>query len=370
MFAQPRQSLIDPRVILTLLFLVSCGQSAGRRPTPVAFQPVINGAALVVHRAYTASFDALHAALEADDLLVAESTLARLKQRLAADRATAPSIAQARQRDDAIAARTLSGELPSAENVAAAMRMSAAFERVIAGRVRMAAIELDLALVRRPGTEMVDVILTARSTWSEALVLEPGAGRLEILRASLEPRTGAERRESRIRTLEEGTRLEIPAGGEVEVRVTEVPVEVPVGAIATRMEAAMTFNNGTVSEGKESLPMRDLELSGVRRTDLAGWVPTALVDPIELAELVQRGGAPLPAILERAVRISPARRDETLDRLGEVVRTLPMEAFHSIVPALRWVVGTNEFGRDEKRWRDWLIERYETRAAAGRVIGG
>ncbi|QDV07568.1 hypothetical protein Poly30_30940 [Planctomycetes bacterium Poly30] len=355
-----------------LALFAGCHGTPGSAPSPVTLEveTVSSGASLVVHRVYTAAFDALEAALESDDLLVARSTLQRLQQRLAVDRATAPTLAEARQRDDDIAARTLGGELPSAENVQAALKMAEGFERVIEGRLRMAAIEMELELERKPGTEVIEIYLVAKSTWPQPLVLEPGAGRLEVLRASLEPRTGGERREARIRALEGGTRLEIPARGTVRALLTEVPVEVPVGSIATRMETQVTFNGGTVSEGDLMLPMREEDLPRTRRTDLAGWVPTSLVEPVELAELVERGGAPLAALLERAVRISPTRRDETLDRLGKVVQTLPIDAFHSIVPALRWIVGTNEFGRDEKRWRDWLIERYEARAAEGRAIGG
>ena len=164
-----------------------------------------------------------------------------------------------RDRDE-IATRTLNGELPSAENVEAALHMAGGFERVLAGRLRMAAIELSLGVERQPGSEMVDVVLIAKSSWDEPLVLEPGAGRLEILRVSLEPRTGTERREARIRALEAGTRLKLPPGEEVQVSLVEAPIEVPVGAIATRMEALVAFNGGTVVEGNRSLPMRELVL--------------------------------------------------------------------------------------------------------------
>lgn len=324
----------------------------------------------MVHRVYVAAFDAIESALEADDLAVAQSTLTRLQQRLAADGQAAPTIAQARERQDEVATRTLNGELPSAENVAAAVKMSEGFERVISGRIRMDAVDLSLELQRQAGLETVNVLLVATSRWTETLVLEPGAGRLEILRVSLEPRTGAERREARIRALEGGKRLELPPGETVQIALTKVPIEVPVGAIATRMEAQLTFNGGSFSESKRSLPMREQTLPKAKRIDLAGWVPTSVVEPLMLVELMQRGDAPLPAILERAVRIAPARRGETLDRLGKAVRTLPADAFHPMVPAVRWIVGTNQFGRDEKRWRQWLIERYEARAAAGTAIGG
>ena len=365
-----------PKVALLLgsaLCLVLVGACTGPKtsaPIPVKREAATRGASLVVHRVYIAAFAAIEAALDADDLAVAQSTLRRLQQRLASDAASAPTMAQASARENEIARRTLSGELPSAENVAAAKQMSKGFERVISGRVRMEAIELSLALERQPGSEVVSVLLLATSSWDQTLVIEPGAGRLEILRVSLEPRSGGERREARIRALEAGTRLELPPGESVQVSMTEVPIEVPVGAIATRMEVKVTFNGGTLSQGNLVLPMREQLLPRAKRIDLAGWVPTGLVEPIELVELMMRGDAPLPALLERTVRISAARRSETLDRLGKAVRTLPVDSFHSMVPALRWIVGTNEFGRDEMRWRDWLIERYETRAAAGRAIGG
>ncbi len=328
------------------------------------------GASMAVHRVYRAAFDAVEAALEVDDLIVAQATLGRLEGRLAIDQQSAPTMAEAKARQDEIAIRTLSGELPSAESVAAALRVADGFGKVIDGRSRMEAIDLRVALERRPGTEMVDLLLVAKSSWPEPLVLSPGLGGVEVLRASLEPRTGIERRESSIQVVEEGTRLKLPPGEEVRMTLLELPIEVPVGAIATRMEAFVYFNAGSVSDAGRVLPMRTEDLPRAKRTDLAGWVPGSLVEPSELSGLVGRGDAPLPAILERAVRIAPDRRDEALDRLGKVVQTLPIESFEAVVPAVRWIVGTNQFGRDEKRWRDWLIERYETRAAAGEAIGG
>ena len=370
------KTLLDPLPgplvgsLLALTALTGCVSDGSSGAQPIDVEGVAKGRALVVHQVYSAAFEAIEAALGEDDLAVADATLRRLQGRLAIDGAHAVSMADARFREDDMALRTMSGEVPSAENVEAALKMAEGFERVIEGRNRLNAVELSLELVRLAGQERVKVVLVATSEWTTELHLEPGAGRMEILRSSLEPRMGSERRDARITALERGVVVDIPAGGTSRTTIAEAPVEVPVGSIATRMEATVEFNGGTVSDGDLMLPMREIVAGPGKRTDFPVHIPAGLVEPLELVELAERGNAPLPAILERAIRIAPSRRAETLDRLGKAARTMPIESFRVLVPAIRWIVGTNEFGRDEGRWRDWLISRYEERYVNGQALGG
>lgn len=322
-------------------------------------------APLVVHPAYSASFEALTATLEDENMDVARATLRQLRSRLAADLALVPTLAEARGRADDVAARTLAGELPSKENVRAAMEIADGFERIVDGRTRLAAVELSVALERRTGEEMIDVYLVGVSSWPEPLTVLPSAASLVLQRTSLEPHTGQERRESSVFGLDEAPRLDIPARGEARLHVAELPIQVPIGAIATRVRANLTFNGGSVEEDGTSFPARTIEASIGERTDLAGWVPATLVDPAELVRLVDRGGAPLTAILERTVRIAPDRRDEALDGLSAVLEMKPVDTAEQVVPAVRWLVGAQRFGRDGAMWRDWLFERLDERRAAG-----
>ena len=326
------------------------------------------GGALIVHPIYQSAFDALKAALDADDLLVGRSTLARLEGRLAADVETLPTMKEAQKVEDGSADLILTGQHPSKEHAEAALRMARNFGRVFEGRVRMESLELMLALERVAGAETCRATLIATSTWHAPLVLKPGPATLEVARVSLEPRTGVERRDHQSSHMESDVTFEIPARGTRRFDLAEIPIEVPVGAIATRMVADIEFIGGTIDQEGESFPARFIEIEAAERTDLASWVPATLVEPSELVRLWQRGNTTLAALIERTVRVAPSRYEETLDRLGLAAETLPVNSFHAIVPSLRWFTRANRFGRDEGAWRLWLLGRLDDRRADGTLI--
>ncbi len=319
----------------------------------------------MVHPVYQTAFDAVKTALDEDELGVADAALRRLRGRLMSERQSLPTVAQAKANQGDLSFQVLSGELPARENVDAALRMVDGFGKVVEGRKRMGALELEVLVERIQGQEAVQVSLVGRSTWPTPITLRPGPVALDLRRTSLEPRAGIERQDAANQALDESLALEIPAMGEVSLALTEIPIEVPVGAIATRMRVSLRFIGGTVEDGGESFPARDIVAEPAQRTDLAGWVPASLVEPDELVELVKRGNAPLPALLERTVRIAPSRHEETLDRLGAAVETLPVESLRTLVPSLRWLKGSTQFGRNELAWRNWLLGRLEERREAG-----
>lgn len=329
-----------------------------------------SGGALMVHPVYQTAFDAVKVALDQEELGVADATLRRLRGRLLAEREVLPTVAEAKANQGDLSYQVLSGELPARENVEAALRMVDGFGKVIEGRKRMGAIELEVQMKRIEGEEAVRVSLVGRSTWDRPLTLHPGPVTVDLRRTSLEPMAGLERQDAAQEVLADSLSLEIPAMGDVSLVLTELPIEVPVGAIATRMRVSLRFIGGTLEEGDDSYPARDIAAQPAVRTDLAGWVPATLVDPGDLVELVRRGNAPLAAVLERTVRIAPPRYDETLDRLGAVVETQPAEALRTLLPALRWLTGATQFGRDELAWRNWLLKRLEERRESGLAFGG
>lgn len=325
----------------------------------------VSSSSLAVHRAYAASFTAIEAALDEDELEVARSSIRQLRSRLESDLATAPTLAEARKRDDEIALLTVSGDLPSRESVEAALAMADGFERIVDGRLRIASVELAVDLVRVQGAEEVEVVLSGRSDWHEPLTVRPSAASIVVERISLEPRTGMEQLSSGRAALPDTPELELPARGEANTVVAVLPIQVPTGAIATRMRVDLACNGGTIAEDGDAFPARTIEVALGERTDIPAWIPAGVVDPVELVDVVERGNAPLALVLECAVRIQPSRRDEALDRLGYAVQTLPLDSMRTLVPALRWLVGTDEFGRNERAWRDWLVQRYEARVASG-----
>ena len=159
-------------------------------------------------------------------------------------------------------------------------------------------------------------------------------------------------------------------GREADLELCRLAVEVPLGAIATRMRVDTAFLGGTIQEGDERYPAQDFDVRSGRRTDLAGKIPAVALGPGPLLELVERGRAPLAAILERTVRIPPARVPETLDRLGESLEIRPLEAIRPVIPSLRWLAETETFGRDEEAWREWLLRRLKERRLAGALVPG
>ncbi|MEM1449663.1 MAG: hypothetical protein AAF957_23630 [Planctomycetota bacterium] len=359
-------------LLLAALLAAGCATRSAAPPRPVELdrEPGSANVPLTVHPAYTASFEAIRLALEVNDLAVARGALRQLRARLAADRVNAPTLAQARERDDDIALRTLAGELPSRESVDAAVKMADGFEKIVEGRLRLEAVQLRIDVVRSETEEQqADVVLYGRSDWNGDLRIQPSAASLVVERTSLEPRTGQERRASTTVGLDEAPILQIPAHGEARVVIGSLPIEVPVGSIATRMRVDVRCNGGTISEDDEDYPARDIAVRYGERTDIPGWIPSTVVAPVELVELVERGNTPLALMLECAVRIAPGRRDEALDRVGVAIQTLPMQSMRTLVPAVRWLAGTDQFGRDERAWRTWLIERVEERKREGRAIG-
>ncbi|MEM9379978.1 MAG: hypothetical protein AAGB93_08500 [Planctomycetota bacterium] len=364
----------SPRAVLLLglsvgLLGAGCTTTGAARSARVDPEREAAAVPLTVHPAYAASFEAIRSALEENDLAVARGALRQLRARLAVDRVNAPTMAEARRRDDAIALGTLSGELPSRESVDGATRMADGFESIVEGRLRMEAIALRVEVVRGDDGQEADVFLHGRSEWDGALRVRPSAASLVVERTSLEPRSGQERRGTTTVGLDEPPALEIPAGGEARVVIGSLPIEVPVGAIATRMRVDVRCNGGRIEEGGASYPARDISVRYGERTDIPGWIPSTVVDPGDLVDLVERGNAPVELMVECAVRIPPDRRDEALDRVGVAVQTLPLQSMRTLVPAVRWLAGTDRFGRDERAWRTWLVERVEERRREGTAIG-
>ena len=354
-------------LLLALVALACTGcawgpASPGGRPAAGDVGPGL----LTLHVSYSAAFEALKGALDSDELLLARSTIRQLRGRLARDLRSAPTLAEARGRTDEVATRTLSGELPSRESVEAALELVDRFESIVDGRERLGAVTLDLELRRVPGEARVEVWLRGRSRWPEPLTVRPFAVSLVVRRLSVDQKALEVNWSDRL-VLEDAVGLDLPAGGEHARRLLGLPIEVPRGAMATRMRVSLACTGGEVVQGADHYPAREVAVSEAERTDIAGWIPTGLIEPGRLVGLVEEGRGNTEVLLECAIRIDPARRDEALDGLGRAVQTLPDEALRPIVPAARWLLGVEGFGRDERAWKELLAERYARRLAAGEV---
>lgn len=353
------------RLLLTLALLGAgaCGGPSATRTSP---PPGSGLGGLTVHASYASAFEALKVALDEDELLLARSTARQLRGRLARDLASALTMTEARARTDEVAALTLSGDLPSRESVEAALEIVGRFERIVEGRARLEAVSLELQLRRVSDEAEVEVWLAGRSGWPEPLSVSPFAASVVVRRLSIDQRAFEVNWSDRL-VLEGAVRLDLPASGEHAERLLVLPIEVPRGAMATRMTVGLACTGGEVSEAGERYPARDIPVAEDQRTDIAGWIPTGLIEPARLTALVEEGRGNTEVLLECAIRIEPERRAEALDGLGRAVQTLPDEALRPIVPAARWLLGVDGFGRDERAWKQLLVERYERRLAAGEI---
>lgn len=349
------------------LLAPACASLGGRSPERAG-----PGAAMgAIHVRYTAAFEALKEALEENDLPLARSTARQLRGRLGRELESAIPLSRARTRADDMAALTLSGEVPSRESVEAALLAVERFEDIIDGRARLAAVTLRIELRRRPGEELVEARLAGESSWAEPLVLRPFAASILIDRVHVD-KEGFEVNWGETVVLEEGVELAMAARGTASIPLAELPIQVPVGAMATRMSVTLVCTGGELEEAGDRYPARKIVVREAERTDIAGWIPTGLVEPQRLVRLVEQGRGSTDVLLECAIRIAPSRRAEALDGLGRALQTLPAEAVRPVVPAIRWLMGVSGidgFGRDERDWKHLLAERYDRRMAAGEIEG-
>jgi len=307
-------------------------------------------APLRVDARYLQAFDAVEAALAREELDLAERTLALWRARLVVDRAAAQR-ARASAGDSVGAATPL--PLTAVED---AERMVERLELVLAGRRTVAALALRLELRRVPGREELDVVLAVASSLAVPVQLDPGPVNLQVERWSIDPRTAHETLPVEVLALGDVRRLAIPAGGEAEVRLATIPIEVPAGSIATRTRCAAQLRSGQIEREGRRLPLRPLRLPDAERTELPAWVPAGPVEPAELARLVALPTASRAALIERAVRVLPERRAEALDALREPALARTPEEFEALVPVLRWLTGTRNLERDVAGWRALLQE--------------
>jgi len=333
-----------PPVVALLLALL--GACAVARPPQ---RPI------VLHPQYLPTYQAVQEALEREDLGLAERTLLHWRARLGADAAAAAQ---------ATPEAPLQPGRPSAAAVADAQRMTDNLGRVVEARRTIAALDLGLEVRRVAGAQRAEVWLAAQSSLTEPVLLVPGPANLELERLSLDPKTGLEVRATELTALTDEVRLEVPAGGAAVVRLGEVAIGVPGGAIATRTRFHLVLRSGSVTVQGRVLPVRAMAVRGAERTDLPTWLPAGPVEPAELARLVAKPDAALTALVERAVRILPERRVEALELLREPALERTLDQFELLVPVLRWLTGASgergalptDPGRDPGQWRNYLAE--------------
>jgi hypothetical protein len=114
------------------------------------------------------------------------------------------------------------------------------------------------------------------------------------------------------------------------------------------------------------LPAQHIPIEQLELVRLGSYLPTAPVEPQELKAYVETGRMFVPALMERAVRIPPERREEALDLLSPLVERMNVMDLEALVPALRWLARTSRPAGDPDAWRQWMSNRWHRVEAVGK----
>lgn len=306
---------------LLALFAPGCASDGGgSAPTPP------DRTRTAMDPAFAPAFDALHAAVEAGDDAVARQILA------------------------AILAR---GPAPHLVDFAHS------YERILDGRRAMEAVTLSLESEPVIGSALdYRLVLRIEHDRPDEIVLRLPPGSLQRLVVGIDAE-GNDRREVTTSYVDAIPRLPIPPA--TPVRVPLESYELPLaGRLAVRERWAYELRSGEILVGETVLPAQAPEVAPAQRIRLAPFLPVAPVEPAELVDYIQREVVNLPPLVERAVRIDPARRGEALDLLAplvqELARTDP-ERLARVAPALRWLARTGRPGADPEAWVEWFALR-------------
>lgn len=263
---------------------------------------------------------------------------------------------------DETSARAILARVRALRPEGSAAQVADAFERVLDGREAARALELRL-VVRQPSAAPREggaagtrrLVLTAFSRHASAVTLRASAARLESSLFGVDAR-GFEHRSASTQSLDLLAELELEP--ERLRRLELVEFEVPLAnELAVRAHFELVLVQPELELETRRLPVAQLRVSACEVDVLAPFLPTAPVEPAELARYLERPGFGLPAALERTVRIAPERRDEALAACAPVIARMNRLDLERAAPCLRWLSGDRERGADPDRWRAWAFER-------------
>ena len=321
-----RKRLPRAAILLTgLALLPACGGTGEPMPERVILARHAE-ARRNVAPAFLAAFDALHATIEDGEDVVARQIL------------------------DSILARRPPAHL---------VEFAQGYERILDGRALVRDVELKLVSERVGGSELDHRLVfeaSHRRQGDVVLHIPPSSLRRNLV--GIDP-AGNESKSLSTEVTRILENMTVPAG-EV-VRIPLLDYELPVGGgLAIRERWTLDLRAGQFEHNGETLPAQNPPVAAAERTRIARFLPTDAVDPAELLRYVRAEEVYLPPLIERAVRIDPERRDETLDLLTPEVLRLAEEdpeRLERIAPALRWLARTGRHGNQASLWSAWFEAR-------------
>lgn len=314
--------------VLAAAVLAACSQSAG--PLPVDLREGIAAR-------YEPSFLAVQAALDDRDTASAEAVLVRLRSQLERE--------------------SVSGTGEVAREARAAVQLADGFDRIIAGRKRLEALEMELELLPEgegsgggAGNHTLHLLVTNR--WDAELKLVPGPANLILARTQVD-QAGRQAGVTRSLTLDP-IRVSVPPGATERVELGTFASRVSGDALAERLTFRLEVRSGELEEDGSSFPAQRYGVEPLEYVGLAPFLPNGALEPAELAGYLQRPEPASAPIMERAIRILPNRRMEALELLEPLVQRATEQEFQRMAPALQWLApeGPGVSGREP--WLRWL----------------
>lgn len=254
-------------------------------------------------------------------------------------------------RDDVLARRLIERVFARGPRGAALSRAEA-FRAVVDGRSSTAAITLRLE--HEPGEQAGEhrLVLVARQDLGTSVRIRCPGGALLYSCTSLNAQ-GIENRTQRRLLTDALADLELESGR--EVRVVLAGFSVPTqNALAVRARWDLDVLGGSVLRDGRELPANHVAPEGCELVRLDPRLPADPVEPDQFRAYVERGAPSTPALLERAVRIAPERRDEALQLALPRLRAAPLEELERLAPALRWLANLREPPVNAVEWREWI----------------
>ncbi len=318
-------SMLRTLVTLCLVCLVPGCQAPRRAPLTFQIEHVS-----ARHRP---SFDALLASLERREHQQAESILRQMLPRLESEAAS-------------------SDELLAAEaewQLDAALR----FQQIVAGRLRLEALELSLEVQGEPRERRL--VLRIANRWPAALILDPGSAILERTELFVGP-GGQSHNKSGTLVLDERGPWTLPPLGETQVTLLPYPEPRLGGAIANRDGFALRLGSGSVTEDGVLFPAEDWPRAQGLRVNLAAFLPNGSLEPNVLLEALGDPTVQAAALMERTVRILPKHYDRALEGVLEQLRGVTPEIFERYQPVLAWLHLDRPLPIGLEAWRSVVVE--------------
>ncbi len=263
------------------------------------------------------------------------------------------------EHDDTVAQSILQRVLARRPRGAALVKAQA-FAGILAGRRLARALDLSLEAEASGASGTFRVYLNAAHALPEVVLVRCPGSALDFLSIAVDP-SGIEQRTQRRVMIEALDELELAPG--VPQRIELGTFHVPVGGlVGARGMWRVDTMGGTLERAGRTLPANHIAVGACEVVRLDPRLPTAAVEPAELLDYVERGIPGTAALIERAVRIDAARRDEALDLLTPALLARTLEECERCAPALRWLSGQTDPSASGSNWRRWLSARAESRA--------